>query len=468
MPAGHGLRTTGYHAGSFLGTDREDRRLVSGERIRVFIAGNIYVKRAQVRRFLEDDGYEVVGEARTREDAVADVRRDQPDAIVIDDDLLAEGPGGGTMGRLRRAAPDAKVVVFTSSVLDAAPAPEGADGHLEKGLGLASLTAMLGRLFAEEASAFVTTEMVPIAAAGVAETVPLAPVPSLDEDEGEEDGAAVVPLLVGTGVAAGAVGTTQVAAAPVEGTSGGALAASAASSAGAPGGANVPRIVAIVSGAVLIVWGLAAMFVGGAPTPAPAQRADADGAVVASPSPSPDAQTPLDAAYGTLDDMVVALRSGNYVLATVDARTLMDQRAAAFDAGFALVGIDAEITARLDPLANGLPPRVSAALLDVLGDLYPDVGAPAEPGGGSDVVLETAPATSTSSTVTTTEPLSPPTQDENPTPSTTDAPPSEPAPQPGDGRVWGQSHHPDGGWHGEHGNPHGDRQGHGKPPWAGP
>src|SRR4029079_12067040 len=47
-------------AGSFVRTDREDRRQVSGERIRVFIAGNIYVKRAQVRRVLQADGDEGV------------------------------------------------------------------------------------------------------------------------------------------------------------------------------------------------------------------------------------------------------------------------------------------------------------------------------------------------------------------------------------------------------------------------
>jgi len=217
------------------------------------------------------------------------------------------------------------------------------------------------------------------------------------------------------------------------------------------------------------VWGIAAMIVGGTPEPQPVQRADSGGEVVV--APSPDAQTPLDGAYGTLDEMVSALRGGNYVLATVDARTLMDQRAAAFDAGFALVGIDAEITARLDPLAGGLPARVNAALLDVLGDLYPDAGAPAQPDdGGGAVILQTAPATPTASSPTT-EPASSPTTPNpttsNPQPDQPAPQPGQPAPQPGDGRVWGQSHHHAGGWHGGHGNPHGDH-GHGKPPWAGP
>jgi DNA-binding NarL/FixJ family response regulator len=164
---------------------------MAADRIRVFIAGNIYVKRALVRRFLEDDGYEVVGEARDREDMVAAVRRDQPDAVVVDDELLVDGPGGGTMGRLRRAAPDARVVVFTNAPTDAAATPEGADGYLEKGLGLASLTAMLGRLFAHDAP---ITGPAAVEAA-LADTVDLERDASFaDEDERELVGVGAVAL----------------------------------------------------------------------------------------------------------------------------------------------------------------------------------------------------------------------------------------------------------------------------------
>ena len=117
----------------------------------VFIAGNIYVKRALVRRFLEDDGFEVVGEARNREDMVD---RDPPRTAGRRGRRRRAHrgrPRRGHDGRLRRAAPDAKVVVFTSTPVDPASAPADADGYLEKGLGLASLTALLGRLFAHPA-----------------------------------------------------------------------------------------------------------------------------------------------------------------------------------------------------------------------------------------------------------------------------------------------------------------------------
>jgi hypothetical protein len=43
-------------------------------RIRVLIAGNVYVKRALVRRFLEDDGYAVVGDVMSADAVIPAVR----------------------------------------------------------------------------------------------------------------------------------------------------------------------------------------------------------------------------------------------------------------------------------------------------------------------------------------------------------------------------------------------------------
>lgn len=442
------------------------------ERIRVFIAGNIYVKRALVRRFLEDDGYEVVGEARNREDMVAAVRREQPDAIVIDDELIIDGPGGGTMGRVRRASPDAKTIVFTTSPPEVANAPDGADGYLEKGLGLASLTALLGRLFAATGSPIPVSAEAALAAAVVSpETVDTLDLTSgaianetdemgeIGETDGDEDTGE--RELVGAGVGAG---TASMAGA----TS--ALASSDRSS-GANGSGRGARVAAIAAGAILIVSGLVAMIVsggGGEPTRA-LDRTDTDttgGTVVEPPA---DEQGPLDTAYGTLDEIIAALESGNYLLATVDAQALMDQRELARGAGFALTGLDAEITARLEVIVGDLPTRVSASLSEILGSLFPALAEDAtQPGGGSAVVLGTTvsnpPSTEGGGTGT--------------TPDTTGGdPPSSgdrtPPPGPGDGKTWGQSHHPDGGWHGDkpdhpHGKPAHDRTGPGKPPWAGP
>ena len=85
-------------------------RIVVG-RIRVLIAGNIYVKRALVSRFLEDDGYEVVGEATTGEELLPAIRWAGPTRSW----WTTSSCPRETLGRIRREAPDAKVVVFTSA-----------------------------------------------------------------------------------------------------------------------------------------------------------------------------------------------------------------------------------------------------------------------------------------------------------------------------------------------------------------
>jgi hypothetical protein len=274
------------------------------------------------------------------------------------------------------------------------------------------------------------------------------------------------------------------------------------------------RVAAIAVGAIAVVWGIGAMIANrGEPATRPVDRTDAAASVA--PKPSPSASTALDAAYATVDDMIGALRAGNYVLATVDARSLLEQRDAARAAGFALTGLDAELMARLVGLAGDVPPRVAAQLEDILGELYPAEPAPADrPGGGTGVIL--GPGTSNDATPTTVGTPSattargstgaahtgnggnqggggngggsggenhpggaggdpggggsgegdggggtPPPEDEGDGGVTT---PDDGAVGPGDGRAWGQSHRPDGGWHGEHND---ERTAPGKPPWAG-
>lgn len=438
---------------------------MAGERIRVFIAGNIYVKRALVRRFLEDDGFEVIGEARTREDAILAVRRDQPDAVVVDDELLQDGPGGGTIGRLRRAAPDARVVVFTSDPVDPATAPSGADGYLEKGLGLASLTSMLGRLVAEPAVRSAASTSL-ATGDGIAEDDAIDVADDRDATRRRE--------LVGA--AAGAADVRATGPAP----------STTPRSGPAPGwNGGTARVVAILAGTILIGWGVAAMVLSGGPDE-PVRTVDRTDTTEEPVVDEPVGETtPLDRASATLDDMIAALRAGNYVLATVDARTLMDLREQALASGFAIAGLDAEITARLEDLARTLPTRVTGQLADILGSLYPRLAVDAgTPGGGSGVVLGTTP--------------SPPTRDVTGDGSTTDGdggdrgpsgdggsdggegpgtePGTEPEPGselgPGDGRSWGLSHNPHGGPPGlqpGHGTPSAaEKKDHdgGKPPWA--
>jgi DNA-binding NarL/FixJ family response regulator len=96
------------------------------ETVKVLIAGNIYAKLALVRRFLEDDGYQVVGEPRTKQDVIRAVQAGRPDAVVIDEEFIDGGPVG-TIPRIRSAQPGAKIVVFTSGPPVEETAPKGAD-----------------------------------------------------------------------------------------------------------------------------------------------------------------------------------------------------------------------------------------------------------------------------------------------------------------------------------------------------
>lgn len=316
---------------------------MAAERIRVLIAGNIYVKRALVRGFLEDDGYDVIAEALTSSEIQPAIRRGSPDAVVVDDELLEIG----SIERIRSVAPDAKVVVFTSTPPSSPSAMIGADAYLEKGVGLAALTALLGRLFEPDRSSL---------------------------------------ALVGAAAGAGTLSTS--------GTGGrtdlaGSTANATTETAGALGSGGGPpaRLVAVGGGAILIVVGLIAMLTtgGGGTDPAPADTTDQTGGGVVVAQPTED--TELDAAYATLDRLVAAIEGGNYVLATVEAQALMDARESAFAAGFTISGLDAEVTARLEGVVTDIPEGASANLQGILGDLYPVLEDESTPGGGSDVVL---------------------------------------------------------------------------------
>ncbi|HEU4354611.1 MAG TPA: hypothetical protein VFT27_03400, partial [Actinomycetota bacterium] len=115
-------------------------------RISVLIAGNVYVKRALVRRFLEDDGYEVVGDVVDPEVVVPAILAGRPDAVLLDEDLTRQGL---SIDQIRTASPEVRVVAFTAVTPGAGTPPIGADGYLTKGVGLSAVTATLRRLFAE-------------------------------------------------------------------------------------------------------------------------------------------------------------------------------------------------------------------------------------------------------------------------------------------------------------------------------
>lgn len=378
--------------------------MTEGNRIRVLIAGNVYVKRTLVRRFLEDAGYEVVGDVTEPDQVMGVLRTAHPDAVVLDEDLVARGV---TLEQLRRAAPDVRIVVSTGVAPGRGAPPPGADGYIYKGVGLSTLTALLARLSVEPVTA-------PIGATAE------------------------------RGTAEGAMDETQ-----------------RIGPARRPSRASAYRAAAIVVGGLLIVWGLV--------TAITANRAPERGRLAAPRTGTggatdvirePEVVTELDRARESLDAMIAALRQGNYVFAMVEAQSLMDHRERAIAAGFAVSGLDAEVTARLAGIAPELPPRVITQLTGVLGSLFPVLEEPSQPSGGSSLVLGTT-VTGTGSGGSTSGTAG----GEDTTGGGTGGGTSggttgggtgggeQPAPQPGDGRAWGQ-------WHKEH---KGDG---GPPPWA--
>ncbi len=135
------------------------RERTSGDRIRVAVAGTIHAKPGVVRRRLEDDGFAVVAQVKEPGELLSALSSEEPDAIVLDAEMA-----GLDVREVRRAAPDAKIVLFAAGAAAAAAAPAGVDGVLAKGTGLGQLTTLLRQLLAE-------------ARAPVAITTPAAAVP---------------------------------------------------------------------------------------------------------------------------------------------------------------------------------------------------------------------------------------------------------------------------------------------------
>ena len=318
---------------------------MTNHRIRVLVAGDVYANRELVRPFLEDDGYEVAGEAFERADLMPEVIRQQPDAVVIDEAILAGRRNGKTLRRIRRAAPDAKLVVLTAT--PGAAAFADADATLEAGLSLAALTSLLGRIFAEdEANA-------PLVGVGA---------------------------TVGAGVAAGA------------GSGTGGTTSRAATTAGAsePRG-SVARVVASIGLPLVIVWSLIALLTTGGGSGRP--RADTTDLAAGGVVVIPTTDGPLQSAQDSLDLLLHAIRAGNAVLATVHAQELMDARASAKTLGYPIGGLDSDVESGLSAVVGLLSPGATGALSAILGGLFPQIegGSGNNPGGGSGLIFGAAP-----------------------------------------------------------------------------
>ena len=90
--------------------------------------------RAEARATLEADRYDVIGEAASGGAAVAEAARLKPDIVLLDIGL-PDGSGLDLVGRIRTAAPGARVVLISSrqaADYGARLAGAGADGFLDK------------------------------------------------------------------------------------------------------------------------------------------------------------------------------------------------------------------------------------------------------------------------------------------------------------------------------------------------
>ena len=135
---------------------------------------------------------------------------------------------------------------------------------------------------------------------------------------------------------------------------------------------------------IIVAWALIAIVATGGGKPVPrADTTDLGGDVVI----VPQGVDRLDDAQGSLDAMIDAIEAGNYPLATIHAKTLMDRRATAIAGGYLTTDLDEQIRFQLGGLTSALPASVISTLQGILGNLFPELESEETPGGGLGVIL---------------------------------------------------------------------------------
>lgn len=108
----------------------------AGEAIRIVVVDDHPVVRAGLRALLEmEDDLTVVGEAGSEDGAVAEVKRERPDLVLMDLRLDHDGSDAVAIQRLRSAGLTMPVLVLTNHDTDAdilAAVEAGASGYLLK------------------------------------------------------------------------------------------------------------------------------------------------------------------------------------------------------------------------------------------------------------------------------------------------------------------------------------------------
>jgi DNA-binding NarL/FixJ family response regulator len=112
---------------------------------RVLIADDVANMRQLVRFCLDEDRFDIVGEAADGAEAVRLAREHEPDAIILDLSMPVMD-GLQVIEEVRRHLPKTRILVlsgFASSTLSEQALALGADAYLEKGVGFDELQDIL-------------------------------------------------------------------------------------------------------------------------------------------------------------------------------------------------------------------------------------------------------------------------------------------------------------------------------------
>jgi len=113
--------------------------------MRVLLVDDHAVVRMGVRALLQEEDFEVVGEAATGRDALAEVQRLKPDVVLLDI-TLPDIDGLETMARIKDVAPGTRVVILTMHEDEDyffRAVQAGASGYVVKGAGSDNIVAAL-------------------------------------------------------------------------------------------------------------------------------------------------------------------------------------------------------------------------------------------------------------------------------------------------------------------------------------
>jgi CheY-like chemotaxis protein len=303
--------------------NRRSRRETTARALRVLVAAHQPLHRELVRFFLEEAGCQVVALVASGEDAISLVTSKRPDAVILDESLVAM-VGTGFIQRVRQGSTSTKIVVVTPQPERSWSGPSrGADAFVEEWVGIQELGIVLQRLC--------RGAPVPVQPARVrAKRATAGSSPAAGQGEGLPPSARAVHLPRGSqdrwserlrGAAA----------------------------------ASVILILLLLGRGLLL--------------PATSE------------GPGSAASAYLTTAYSTLELLAASMRPGRSAEAIAEtARRLIVERAAALASGADTTRLDAAIDAKVSPRLSNVTDKGAAAIEYVLGDLLSIQGPPAKSG----------------------------------------------------------------------------------------